>query len=74
MAENQEKRRYNRKNEELIILASTLISLQISEGKTASEIEIIALILENVTVQLATIADMRGLFDGLDESLIFPIV
>lgn len=71
---DSEKRRNNSKNEQLIMLASTLITLQISEGKTADEIELIALILENVTVQLATISDMRDINDGTNNGTIFPII
>lgn len=74
VANDSEKRRNNSKNEQLIMLASTLITLQISEGKTADEIELIALILENVTVQLATISDMRDINDGTNNGTIFPII
>lgn len=74
VADETEKRRYNSKSEQLIMLASTLITLQISEGKTSDEIELIALILENVTVQLATISDIRDINDGTSDGTFFPII
>lgn len=69
-------RRYNTKTEDLIMLTSTLISLQLSQGKTAGDIEYIALVLENVALQLGTIADLRILTDKNGEELfsILPIL
>lgn len=69
--ENTKKRCNNTSQEEMIMLISTIVALQISRNKTAEELELIALILENVTVQIATIANLRLLNDGLSEEAPF---
>lgn len=77
MGENEnseQSRRYNYSNEQLILLASTMLTLEISQGKTANEIELIAIILQNVASQLATIADMRVLADDINGADILPIL
>lgn len=67
-------RKFNYSNEEFILLASTILTLELSRGKSANEIELIALILQNVASQLATIADMRVLADDINGDDILPIL
>ncbi|MFI3226678.1 MAG: hypothetical protein R3Y09_04615 [Clostridia bacterium] len=67
-------RKFNYANEELILLASTILTLELSRGKTSNEIELIALILQNVASQLATIADMRVLSDDINGEDILPFL
>ncbi len=72
MEESQE-RKFSSNEEKLIYFTSTALALSISEGKTASEIEYISLLLENIVFQLNVIADIRLLNDG-EDAIIAPIL
>lgn len=73
MAEETE-RKYGTDQEKTIFLASSAIALALCEGRTASEIEYISILLENISFQMVVMADIRLINDKLENDLIFPIL
>lgn len=74
MSENSNERRFSSDTEKAIFLASSAIALSICEGKTATEIELISILLENISFQMTVLTDIRLINDGLADDLIFPIL
>ena len=67
-------RQNNTIDEDMIMIISLMIALELSRNRTATEIDLIALILDNVANQLATIADLRFLHDkSASEGELFPV-
>ena len=67
-------RKNNTTDEDMIMIIGLMIALELSRNRTATEIDLIALILDNVSNQLATIADLRFLRDkSASEGELFPV-
>lgn len=69
-----EKNSYNYNNEQFIMLISTFICIELSRGRTTNEIDLLAIILQNVSTQLASIADIRVLSQDDNENNILPLI
>lgn len=67
-------RRNSSDKEKTIFLASSAIALALCEGRTASEIEYISILLENISFQMVVLADIRLINDDLESDLVFPIL